>query len=233
MPAYYFTIGTGNPQNFAAFSPSFISFCKFDGSTLAPPGITQPTTNQGLFQFTYSPSFVIAFIIDGGASIAATSGRYVSGSLSPLDYLDTTLNAIGNTAIALGTTTVALGTTTVALGTTAVSWGSATGSTLVAQGSTVVAIGNTLAAIGTTLSFTGNSLLGQINSKLGTTSSVFGDSVTDPSDLFGYLKRIQELMEGNQTYTKGSGSWLLQARGGLTTLITKTIAQSASLVTRS
>lgn len=166
------------------------------------------------------------------------------------------------TLIALGTTNVALGTSNVALGTTILAQGAALGSslgavsatliaqgatlvgfgtslaaagatlsgvaaTLVAEGATVVAIGNTLAAIGTTL--------GSINltvDGIGSTASSFGDSTTDPVTVFGYLKRLQEFLEGDQSYTKASGALTFSSRGSSTLLASKTVSDSNTETTK-
>ncbi len=161
--------------------------------------------------------------------------------------------ALGTTNVALGITNVALGTTNVALGTTSVASFAAIGSTLVAQGSTLVAIGNTSIAIGSTnsqmitnegvtLVAIGNTLsaLGLTNIALsstlftliGTPASPIGDNLTDPNDLFGYSKRIAELIEGQEQFVKGSGALTMYDRTGATTLATRTVTNNASLVVK-
>lgn len=171
-----------------------------------------------------------------------------------------TLVAIGNTSIALGTTTiafgttlVAIGTTTIALGTTSIATTQAVGTTVIAMGSTLVAIGNTAIGFGTTvlaqltnegvtLVAIGNTLaaIGAINASLtvsiagiGSTASSFGDSTTDPGTLFGYMKRIQENLEGNNSFFKYTGVLDIYSRGSTTLLAAKTIANSVSMVVKS
>lgn len=104
-----------------------------------------------------------------------------------------------------------------------------TGATLVAIGTTLTAIGITSAAISATLSAISSSL-GFIGPLIGSTASSFGDTLVMPGDLFGYVKRIQENLEGNMRFTKVSGSLEIYSRGSSTLLITKTIANSVSMV---
>lgn len=93
--------------------------------------------------------------------------------------------------------------------------------TMIAIGTSITAQNVTLLA-GQTLAWAG----------LGSTASSFGSSSTDPVDLFGYLKRVQELLEGNETFYKASGALSMFSRGSSTTLATKTIANSVTLVTK-
>lgn len=91
--------------------------------------------------------------------------------------------------------------------------------------------GTTLVALSTTI-LAGNASLTVAIAGLGSTASSFGTSVADPVDLFGYMKRVLENLEGNQTFTKPSGSLAIYSRGSSTLLTTKTIANSVSLVTK-
>lgn len=295
---YWFSFSP-DPSTTSNLSPTFLNFAKFDGTSLTPPGITQPFTGTGLYQFTYTPTFSIAFKIDG----ATTGGglttliRYVVGALDPIDRVDellaeqgSTMSAIGmsnialgvtaigqgNTLIALGTTNVALGTTNVALGTTNVALGTtnigygfsnfalgttavsygllnfglgttnvalgttnvalgttnvALGVTSIGQGNTMIALGTTVVAIATTLMGFGTSLSSN-DAAIGSTASSYGSSSADPVDLFGYMKRIREFLEGNQTFNKTTGSWSIYSRSSATLLITKTLTNAAAGVTR-
>lgn len=67
----------------------------------------------------------------------------------------------------------------------------------------------------------------------GTPGSTFGGQTTDPVDMFGYLKRFQELLEGDNDYFKASGLFQLFSRGSSTLLRAKTIANSVSTVIKS
>lgn len=84
--------------------------------------------------------------------------------------------------------------------------------------------GNTIVAQNSSLSF--------IALGIGSTASSFGTSATDPVDLFGYLKRIQENLEGSNTYNKVSGAFTILSRGSSYTLASKTITNSVSLVAK-
>lgn len=153
----------------------------------------------------------------------------------------TTLVAIGTTNFALGTSNIALGTSSVALGTTILAGQVVLGSSLVVMGNSlaVLAVGTTLNAIGTTLLGIGSSLAGfgqtftVVVSGIGSTASSFGTSSADPTDLFGYMKRILENLEGDSQYVKSSGLWTILDRTGGTTFIQKTITNNATLVIKS
>lgn len=67
---------------------------------------------------------------------------------------------------------------------------------------------------------------------IGSAGSTFGGVSTDPVDIFGYLKRIQELLEGDQNFAKGTGALTEYNRGSSSILRIKTIANSVSTVTR-
>ena len=179
------------------------------GATIAPPAITEALTGSGIYKFSYGTTVPISFLADAATTSPGPQGRYVVGSIDPADRADeygTTLVAIGTTNVALGTTAVALGITNVAIGTSP------------------VALGTTILANGTSLNV--------VVTGLGSTASSFGTSSADPVDLFGYMKRILENLEGNQTFTKPSGSLAVYSRGSSTLLTTKTIANSVSLVTK-
>lgn len=174
---YWVAFGSVNPQTYKGLSPTFISFCKFDGTTLAPPSIIEPVTNQGLYAFTLVPSFPIAFIIDGATTGLATSDRYIFGSVDPVDMM----NEVGSTILA--------------------------GLTLV------------YANVG--------------GPNIGSTASSYGTNTVDPVDLFGFQKRFQELLEGNETFNKSTGSLSIYSRGSSQLLRVKTITNDATGVTKS
>jgi len=71
-----------------------------------------------------------------------------------------------------------------------------------------------------------------ILARLGTDSSSIGDVSTAPTDVFGYIKRAYHLQEGDQTFNKATGTWLVQNKGGTVTLAVKTIATGNTLVTK-
>lgn len=242
---YWISFGSSAVSGLA---PTFIVFVTPGGANGTPPAITEPGS-LGLYKFDYDASLTqIAFVCDGATSSLAFSDRYVQGVLDPYDTFGVTLNsayalgvtsvALGTTAVAIGTTSVAigttltafgltnvaLGTTNVALGTTAVAGIGNVSATLIATGATIVAIGNTLAGL--------NASFGSIASLLGDTSSLIGDNATDPTTVFGFLKRAQETREGDETYTKATGVLNIYDRTGATLLRAQTIAESATEVTR-
>lgn len=108
------------------------------------------------------------------------------------------------------------------------------GGTLTALGATVVAIGNTVAVIGGTLAVIGSTIssFGVAMAGIGSTASTFGTDAADPVTLFGFMKRIQELQEGNSIYTKATGVWGIYSRGSSQLLRSKTIADSTSAVNK-
>ena len=105
-------------------------------------------------------------------------------------------------------------------------------------------VGNTLQAIGNTLLAQGSSTNTQIVGLIGSLADSYGSTLSDPTTVFGYLKRLQEYNEGNSLFTKSSGVWQVYTRGvtyvlgpttypGTTTLLSqKTIADSGSVITK-
>lgn len=81
----------------------------------------------------------------------------------------------------------------------------------------------------------GNTLITGISyvTSIGTTADSFGSTSVDPTTLFGYLKRVQELLEGDATFNKGTGSWTMYNRGSTTLLRTKALANNSTTVTKS
>lgn len=65
---------------------------------------------------------------------------------------------------------------------------------------------------------------------VGDTASSFGDSAVDPTTLFGYMKLCQEILEGDQTYTKATGVLEMYNRGSTTLLVSKTISDTATQI---
>ena len=248
---YYMRFGSGDPRTYTGLAPTFLIFSQ-NGTPVTPPSVSEAPASSGIYSFTWGTTTPIAFLADAATTSPGTVGRYVTGALDPADRIDevgTTLVAIGTSSIALGTTGVALGTTGVAIGTSGIALGttilasiplgtsfSALGNTLVALGTTAVALGVTGVAIGTTTQAIATSLLAQGNTNfsflasIGSTASSFGTDVVDPVDLFGYLKRIRENLEGNQTFIKQAGTLTILSRGSSVLLATKNIANSVSTV---
>lgn len=102
---FQFTFGV-DPRVNTSVSPTFILFYEaLTGQTLTPPGITQTLVGSGFFSFEYGATYGITtpvnFLIDGGAGLG-TSERYVQGSLSAIQTLDTSL---GDISASYGSTT--------------------------------------------------------------------------------------------------------------------------------
>lgn len=207
MKTYYVRFGSGDPRSNTGLAPTFLSFNNY-GVAVTPPGITSVIGATGFYAFQYGTTTPIVFLIDGATSGLDNSVRYVTGAIDPVDRADeygTTLVAIGSSNIALGTTNVAIGTSLGALG--------------------ITILANSGGGSGTSLS-------AQILLVLGSTASSVGTNAVDPVDVLGYLKRMQEFNEGNQQFTKTSGSWLINTRGG-SLLATKTLSNSSTTVTKS
>ncbi len=106
-------------------------------------------------------------------------------------------------------------------------------------GNTLIGFGVSLFALGTTNVALGTSIYGQNQSLtvtvagIGSAGSTFGSSATDPIDLFGYNKRLVELLEGNASFDKSAGVWSLYSRGSSTLLRTKTLTNATTGVTKS
>lgn len=62
---------------------------------------------------------------------------------------------------------------------------------------------------------------------IGTTASTFGTTAVDPGTLYGYLKRLQELLEGDATFNKTTGVWDIYSRGSSTLLREKTLTNTS------
>lgn len=233
MKKYFLKFGSGDPRTYTGLSPTFLIF-EAAGVTLAPPAIAEDLTGSGIYSFQWGTTTSVAFLADAATTSPGTALRYITGSLDPADRADeygTSLIALGTSAVALGTSAVALGTSNFALGTTAVALGSTNfgyGVSNFALGTTAVAIGTTLMGIGLSNVALGTSILNII----GTTASSFGDNVTDPSTLFGYMKRLAELEQGREAFNKGTGALTMLDRTGGTTFVQRTISNNASLVVK-
>lgn len=157
----------------------------------------------------------------------------------------TTLTAIGFSTLVYGSSLLAQGTTLTAIGFSNLVYGSsllAQGVTLTAIGfsnlvfgTSIFALGQTLTQrdtnMGLTLTSIGNTqfaLFGYI----GSTASSFGSTSVDPVDIYSFLKRAQEFMEGNSTYNKNTGILDFYSRGSSTLLREKTISDTSSQTTK-
>lgn len=235
---YWLKFGTGNPADSSGLAPTFIIFRSWTGGVVSPPGITQQIASYGLYRFEFTPSFPIVFVADGATTGLTDANRYLSGTLDPLDLVDERLAEVGSTVLAVGATLSSLGLTLIP-----------------SQGLSLMGFGNTLVGIGTTHTGQGVTLLGyastllgygasiyaqgqsgfadgtEILARLGTTASSFGTTSVDPGTVYGYLKRLQEVQEGDASFNKTSGVWSIQTRGG-TLLQEKTVTNAANTVTK-
>lgn len=206
--SYFLTFGVNNPSNYSGLAPTLIIFSGPTGTTFAGPAITEIFSGAGIYTFTYGATTPIAFVADGFTTSLGV-GRYVTGSIDPADRSD----EYGNTLLAFSSTLTAYG------------------STLTAYSSTLTAYSSTLTGYGVTiLSFLAS---GGTVSYLGTPASSFGTQSSDPTDAFGYLKRILENLEGDQTFTKNTGAMTISSRGSSTLLRNKTVSNTVTQVTKS
>lgn len=205
-----------NPSTYPSLAPTLVTFMNMlDGTTIAGPGVTQ-LAGTGIYMFAHQTSTPFYFKMDA-ITTSTASDRYVYGVLGPIQQVDIQLTQ---------------------LATTLASYNSSAGanfSTLTAYSVSLTATSSTLVAIGTTtisLIGTGTTNSAEILLRIGTTASSYGTTTTDPGDLYGFLKRNQEFLEGDQTFSKTSGVWNISTRGG-TLIQTKTLSQTSSQVSKS
>lgn len=235
MKTYYLTFGSVSPAAYTGLSPTMTIFSVNGVTTVAAPGITETPAGSGLYRFFYGPTISTVFVCDGGATLA-NSVRYIVGSLDPVQAVDEQLTSVGNSLAVIGASTAAIGSSVLAIGINQDAMGSSLlslSSTLFALGSSQLSMGSTLFAMGQTLSQIGldvnaiGSSSGSIASLIGTPSDSFGDSTTDPTTVFGFLKRNQEFEEGNATFSKQTGVWDIYSRGSSVLLVEKTLENGA------
>jgi hypothetical protein len=207
MKNYGVRFGSGDPRTYTGLNPTFLFFVNMaTGATVTPPSITELFANTGIYNFQWGTTTPISFLCDAATTSPGTTGRYVVGQLDPNDRNDeysTTLLAYSVT-IRSFSANIAVNANDAWLNTI----------TIIDQNVTILATVNNQA-----LAF-------------GSTASSFGTSAADPVDLFGYLKRIQENLEGNNSFTKSSGVFTILSRGSSYTLASKTISNSISMVTK-
>jgi len=173
--------------------------------------------------------------------------------------LGTTNFALGTTSVALGNSNIALNSSQIAQGNTLLAGETLIfnqnlslyalsgiinnqATSLTANGASVYAAALTILAQTATIAVNVSGIIvnvslnaaaiDEINLKLGTTMSVIGTNLVNPPDVFGYLKRLQEFNEGNQTFNKNTGIWDISSRGN-TLLAEKTLTNTSSQVTKS
>jgi hypothetical protein len=150
---YGLVFGSGDPRSNTGLTPTFVLFYNFaTGATLPPPGISETMAGSGYYNFSYNPTFSIAFLADGGAGLDSSS-RYISSVLDPIQAVD---------------------------------------------------------------------------EKTGYITDSFGSTSIDPTTILGFLKRMQEFLEGNKVFTKSTGLWDVYSRGSTTLLVEKTLSDTTS-----
>ncbi len=142
------------------------------------------------------------FSYDTTQTIAFVLDGATTGLASGDRFVSGTIEAQDNFGITLSAVSVSL----LAMGVSAT-----------ARGATLLGIGNTTAAYG---------------SLIGGTLSSFGSTSSDPVDMFGMMKRFQELLEGNQVYTKATGILDFYSRGSSTLLREKTVSDTSTSTTK-
>ena len=202
MANYWFSFGSPVA---ASLSPTFITFTDTAGVTRAGPTITERPPGSGLYTVNYGATVSMAFLLDGATTGLGSAARYIPGVFDPQDNMSATLTVIGASLATMGGTLNAIGTTIFGIG------------------ATVAGMGNTLSGIGSTLGGSSG-----IVALLGDTSSSFGSTSVDPTTVFGFLKRSQEMAEGNRTYTKATGLLDYYNRGSSTLLREKTITDATA-----
>jgi hypothetical protein len=73
----------------------------------------------------------------------------------------------------------------------------------------------------------------RVDQLIGSTSDAIGDDSTDPTTLFGFLLRAQNWAEGQNTYVKATGVLNMYEKTGATLLVSRTLADSTTNVTKS
>lgn len=71
-----------------------------------------------------------------------------------------------------------------------------------------------------------------VDERIGTTQDSYGSTAADPSTVLGYVKRLQELQEGNASFNKSTGVWDIYSRGSSTLLREKTLTNTTSSSTK-
>lgn len=90
MKSYLLKFGSGNPSDYTGLSPTFTFFQigpTLPWSNTTPPGISEISSGAGLYTFQYNATLPIAFVADGGVALAS-SDRYVTGILDPIQAVD-------------------------------------------------------------------------------------------------------------------------------------------------
>ena len=231
---YWMTFGASNVSGLA---PTFIQWRTTAGGSLAPPSISEPGSGGG-YMFAYNALTQIFFQCDGATSGLSFNDRYVFGVVDPSDNFGFTLSSMAATMANFAPVVIS----GYSAGVAGLSQGIQSYSLVVQnyslgiQNYSLIVQGLSLAAINVdsySLSVSMFSLAIQGASLLGTTASSFGTNLVDPVSVFGFLKRAQEVSEGNETYTKASGLLDTYSRGSSQLLIEKTISDDNTSTVKS
>lgn len=71
-----------------------------------------------------------------------------------------------------------------------------------------------------------------VDERVGVQGDSFGSTAADPTTLTGYMKRVQELLEGDALFTKSTGVWTISSRGSSTLLRSKTLTNTTTSSTK-
>lgn len=71
-----------------------------------------------------------------------------------------------------------------------------------------------------------------VDERVGGFTDSFGSSAMDPTTVAGYLKRLQELLEGDAVFAKGNAQWAISSRGSSTLLRTKNLTNTVTSATK-
>lgn len=71
-----------------------------------------------------------------------------------------------------------------------------------------------------------------VDQKVGALDDSFGSTSVDPTTIFGEVRRLIELLEGNAIYNKSTTIWSIYSRGSSTLLREKTLTNTSSSATK-
>lgn len=72
-----------------------------------------------------------------------------------------------------------------------------------------------------------------LDQQVGTVDASFGSTASDPDTVMGYLKRSQEVSEGDAVFTKSTGAWQVYSRGSSTLLFEKSLSNNTTEASKS
>lgn len=67
-----------------------------------------------------------------------------------------------------------------------------------------------------------------VDQQVGYVTDSFGSTLIDPTTIFGYVRRIQELFEGDGIFSKATAIWQIFSRGSSTLLRTKSLTNNTT-----